>query len=485
MRAFALPCLIITAAVLAGCSATGDSADAGGPPRECEKREDCADGKICTLEGRCDFCSSTGQCRLKELCSPETLVCALRPGWGNDCAKNEDCAAGQWCRQGLCVDRAQVTLCPSGSSDECPQGERCNSINGVCEEDLGCLENADCGAEEVCNTGTHACVPRCTPETQAQVCAGAEKCVNERCAQCAADNECGPGLVCDAAGRCSSGARCYQDRDCLVPLVCYVQTGTCVEKLPPCQSDEGCGKDQRCLIATGRCVPKSCQPDRYEPNNDAPTAFGVSASRYDALTLCNGDVDFYSLSLARGDQLGVNIDGDPFSEETFTTTVQDGTGRVLASGKQLVSYVASASATYYVSVSTSDAYQVYDVSFLLSRGIPCDDDGYEPNDQPAQATQVNSASQLEGMICPQDQDHFRVNVPAGKGLTVKLTHYTAGEGLLRLCVFDGATQLGCSDDLAPQISVPSATAAGKPLVVRVLGADDRVANRYTLEVELP
>lgn len=458
--------------------------DAGRPA--CESRADCEVGMVCTADKVCDGCTSSGECLLKEQCNAETLRCELRAGWGTECVVNEDCPAGSWCRQGLCADRSEVSLCPGGTKAECPQGERCNTVNFVCEEDLGCAEDADCAAGEVCNTGSHACVPRCTVDTQAEICAAGEKCVNERCVQCETDAECGVGLVCDAAGRCSSPERCYQDRDCKVPLICHVQTGACLPKQPPCVSNENCGADQRCDVATGKCVPEGCQPDRYEQNDDPEHAFGINASRYDGLTLCAGDVDYFSISLARGDQLGVNVDADPFAEYAFSTVIKDATGRTLASGRLLVNYVAPASATYYVAISSTDPFQTYDVTFLLSRGTPCDDDSWEPNDQPGQATPVNSASSIDGAICPQDVDHFHVVVPSGKGLTASLVNYNSASGLLRLCVFDGSTELGCTDDPdAPVISVPAGTAGGKSLLTRVVGASDRIANSYTLKVEFP
>ena len=37
-----------------------------------------------------------------------------------------------------------------------------------------------------------------------------------------------------------------------------------------------------------------------------------AAHDFSWLTLCPGDIDYYSIPLARGDQLGVNIDADPF-----------------------------------------------------------------------------------------------------------------------------------------------------------------------------
>jgi Cys-rich repeat protein len=362
---------------------------------------------------------------------------------------------------------------------------RCNSVNTVCEEDLGCSENGDCGAGEVCNTGSHACVPRCTVDTQGQVCAASEKCVNERCAQCATNADCTAGLTCDAAGRCVSGARCYTDRDCKIPFVCHVQTGACLEKLPPCTSNESCLENQRCDVSSGRCVPRDCQPDRYEPNNEATQAFGIAASRYNDLTLCQGDVDWYSVSLSRGDELGVNLDADPFSENSFSTVIKDGTGRTLASGKLLVSHVASAAQVYYVAISSVDLFQVYDVSFLITRGTPCDDDAWEPNDSVMQATALNNATSIDGAVCPQDADHFRLDVPAGKGVKVSFSNYNAAGGLLRLCVLDGETVLSCSDEAEPVVEVPAATAGGKSLYARVVGSTERIANAYTLEVEFP
>jgi hypothetical protein len=301
--------------------------------------------------------------------------------------------------------------------------------------------------------------------------------------QCAMDAECGPGLKCDLAGKCSTGMRCYTDRDCKVPLICFPQTGACLPKAPPCVSDDNCTSDKRCNVNQGKCVPRTCQPDRYEPDNDAMHAFGIAASRYDNLTLCPGDVDWYSISLSRGDQLGVNLDADPFSENNFSALVKDDSGRTLSSGKLLVSYVASAPQKYYVAISTIDPFQPYDVSFLLSRGIPCDDDGHEPNDSDQAPTPLNTGTSVEGAICPQDQDWFRVSVPAGKGLKLTLANYESGRGLLRLCAFDGMVALSCDDSSAPTVTQAAAAVGGKTVLVRLVGSTERVANAYTLKVE--
>jgi hypothetical protein len=475
--------LLLTVALAAACPKVDPTPlDAGLAP-ECDTRAECDPGEICNAEKRCAGCDSSGQCRLKETCNPTSLLCELRSGWGTECATHEQCQAGFWCKQGLCQERSEVSLCAGGDSTTCKQGERCHPLNEICEADLGCTEDADCGGGELCNTGSNACVPRCTVDTQASVCAAGERCVSEKCVQCEADADCGPGLKCDPAGKCGAGDRCYQDRQCKVPLVCHVPTGACVSAQPPCVSDESCAADQRCQVDTGKCVARDCQPDPYEPNNEAPQAFGAQAQRYTDLTLCLNDVDQFKLNLNRGDQLGVNLDADPFAENAFATLVKDASGRTVASGKLLASFVAPAAATYYVVISCTDPYQPYDATFLLSRGSPCDDDGYEPNDLPAQATAANSSSLLDGRICPQDQDHFRFAVPASQGVRISLVNYDSGSGLLRLCLIDGNTSLGCSEETAPVVTATSTQVAGKTLIGRVLGSSERTANSYTLKVE--
>jgi hypothetical protein len=476
---------LLLALPLAACPPTKVDAPDSGKAPECESRADCPQGQVCTAEKFCTTCSTSGQCSVKEVCDADSRLCLLRDGWGTACAVNDDCQAGSWCKQGLCLPRADVSLCPGGESRECPQGERCNRVNLVCEEDLGCSTNDDCSAGELCNTGSRQCQPRCTVDTQAEVCAAGQRCVKELCVQCATDAECGPGLSCDAAGNCSAGSRCYTDRDCSVPLVCLVQTGACLPRAPACRSDANCAANQRCDVPSGRCIPRDCQPDRYEPNNSDAQAFGVTAMAYRDLTLCAGDTDWFSIALARGDLLGVNVDADPFSENNFTTVVKDQGGRTLAAGRLLVSYVAPTPATYFVVISSIDPFQKYDVTFLKSRGTPCDDDALEPNDSPSQATALNMATQVDGRVCPQDQDWFRATVPTGQGLRARLLNYNAGAGLLRLCVFDatGASQLGCSNEPLPVVTVAASAISGPQVLVRVVGDTERSANSYTLSLE--
>jgi hypothetical protein len=245
--------------------------------------------------------------------------------------------------------------------------------------------------------------------------------------------------------------------------------------------------DQRCDVGAGRCVPRTCQPDRSEPNDEQTKAFGVMPGTYRGLTLCAQDQDWFGVQLGRGDQLGVNLDADPFSEMTFSTVVKDPTGRTVASGRLLVSYVAPVAAKYFVVVSSTDPYQSYDMTLLLSRGTPCDDDTNEPNDALTTPTVLNAQTQIDGKICPQDQDHFRVAGPAGQGLKVSLINYDPGRGLLKVCVLsnDGMTTFGCSEEVAPQVTATAAQVGGQNVIVRVSGSTDRITNAYTLKIAPP
>jgi hypothetical protein len=152
----------------------------------------------------------------------------------------------------------------------------------------------------------------------------------------------------------------------------------------------------------------------------------------------------------------------------------------------LASFVAALAGTYTVRVATSASPQGYDIGFFLSRGKPCDDDRQEPNDTLSTATAYVPGTQVEGAICPQDVDHFTLSVPQGRGVRATLTNYVAASGLLRLCLFDGPRELGCSD--APTgalLSLPAGTVGGKSLTARVTGDAARTTNGYTFQAEFP
>lgn len=475
------------AALTSACGPRPGPADGGSPP--CASSADCDPGKVCLPDGSCDTCRSDAQCRPRELCDGKTQLCALRAGWGDACQLNSECQAGQVCHQGLCKSQGDVSVCLDPEDPKaCPDGQRCNRVNQVCEEDIGCFGDGDCRTVERCNTRTHACELRCTTETQATICAAGFMCAGGRCVECVSNDDCAPGLTCDLeAGRCTTEGRCYTDRDCQCPLVCNRATGTCTTTPPPCSSNEDCLAVERCEVGSGKCLRRACQPDRYEPNDDVTQATGVAPGLYPFLTLCEFEADFYAATLARGDHLDVFIDADPLLRDAMGVQIEDGSARVLARGQLAADTTVSFAGTYYVRITSTDRFVEYALRLIISRGIPCDTDLYEPNDDLPRATRLPSVTgpvPTTGTltVCPGEVDYFRFDVPSGKSVSIELFH-TPSEGDLDLYVYDasGGKLIGQSvtTDSPEKVTVTSA-AAGGAAYAKVMSANARVQNQYYL-----
>ncbi len=483
-RLFPLP------AMFAAACACGPAPDPDAGPSPCGSNADCEKGMVCQPTGACTNCTSDAQCRPREVCDGKTALCSLRPGWGDDCELNSECAAGEACHQGLCKPQSDLTFCLNPEDPKaCPDGFRCNRTNQVCEEDIGCFSDADCRSVEICNLRTHACELRCTPETQATICLAGFKCVDSRCVECTSDAECSPGLTCDlAAGRCTTEGRCFTDRDCTKPLVCNRLTGTCTTAPPPCKSDEDCLPDQKCDVPSGKCMRRACQPDRYEPNNDISTAAVLAPGIYTLLTLCDFEADFYGVKLSRGDHLDITLDTDPLISDAMDVRILDAASRVLAQGNLVADYTVASEGTYYVQVTSTDKFVEYGIRIIISRGIPCDDDIYEPNDGLTQSTQLPQASaQLPPTgtltICPADVDFYRLSLPSGMSVTFEV-FYNPIEGDIDLYAYDsdGSKLLAQSVTTNSPERVTVSNSTSGYVFVRVLSANLRVQNSYYVQV---
>ncbi|MFZ5444854.1 MAG: hypothetical protein ACOZQL_32995 [Myxococcota bacterium] len=131
---------------------------------------------------------------------------------------------------------------------ECLSHTDCSGSTPICDPSLGrcvpCAGSLGCPSGSTCNHST--CVPSCTDSS---ACGGfTAGCVDNVCAMCADDEDCGAGLHCDhETGRCVA---CRSDGDCAAPAPrCQQWTGTCVA----CVTESDCGgPGQACL--GGRCV---------------------------------------------------------------------------------------------------------------------------------------------------------------------------------------------------------------------------------------
>jgi hypothetical protein len=460
---------------------------------ECLTRVDCAGkgggaaGKICGPNGTCERCASDGQCDLRELCDPKDQRCVFKPGWGRDCAKNGDCPTGRLCVQGLCQLEQDVTLC---RESRClADGQRCNQGNQVCEEDVGCATDSDCAKEELCNTGTTSCVLRCTPEKQSELCAAGQKCVESRCTDCASNADCPGGLVCDKGKlKClaDGSARCASNRDCAVGLTCNRATGFCTAKPPPCVSNEDCVADERCDVPSGKCLRKACQPDRFERNDEPRTATPATAGNLPSLTLCESEQDWFAFQLSRGDHLDVFVDADPLLQDYIDTRILDDTGRILMQGNLAVDRTMGRAGTYYLRMQSQDPYVEYGLRMAVSKGIPCDDDRFEPNDDILHPGSLRSAGEYDKLtLCPNDTDYFSVDVPASNGVRLELFSIpTEGDVDLYVSSYDGKIELGRSvtGNAREVVELNASAIRGASVVVKVSSSDTRTHNEYYLKV---
>jgi hypothetical protein len=479
-RLFALGLL----GLLAACADKPGGKAEPDPTAQCARNDDCAGGLVCR-EGACLNCSTDGDCGRARECDPVSFTCAWRDGWGGDCDSHDDCPLGMFCLQGLCQPGTLVTEC--GALGQCPEGMKCNRPNRVCEEDIGCYSSADCLDDEVCNPGTLKCEPRCTEETEADVCAARERCTAEgRCVECEADTECGPGLVCNAvAGRCAGSETCFSDAECPAGRVCNRATSTCTLPPPPCASDEDCLDDERCDLVRARCVLRACQADQDEPNNQQADAVRIGAGDRIGLTVCGTDEDWYALPLRRGDRVNVNVEADILVANGLDVQLRDAASRILDEDPLLVDATVAADGDYFLRIRTHDERATYALHVLVARGVPCDDDDREENDSVTHAASIPTGVYRNLQACPADPDWYVVSVPAGKTVDARLTHDPLG-GDLDLLLFDGdgATLLRASRTTNPVEEVAVAGVTGGRAFLQVLPSSDRTQNAYDLEVSV-
>ncbi len=463
--------------------------DGGGLlPPACTTNDDCAGGLVCGEDeggaAACVSCATDGDCDRAQECEPGTRTCVFKADWGEECDAHEDCPLGLFCVQGLC--QPGVVVLPCGALGQCPEGKRCNGPLQVCEEDIGCYDSRDCPTDEVCNPGTLRCEVRCTAETQVDVCAARERCTDDgRCVECESDDQCGPGLTCNAsAGRCAGTLTCFSDLACAAGLVCNRATQTCTELPPACRTNDDCLGDERCDLGTGRCVLRACQTDQDEPNDRLEEAVPIAAGDRDGLTICGTEEDWYALPLRRGDRVNVNVETDVLTANGLSVQLRDGQDRILDEDPFLVDAIVAADATYFLRLRTFDPTTRYALRVLVARGVPCDDDGREENDLFSTAALLPAGEARNLQSCPADPDWYVFAVGAGLRPVVRLVHDPLlGDLDVRLYDSDGVTLLGEARTTNAEERVEAAGVTGGRAFVLVVPGSDRTQNAYDLFVD--
>lgn len=122
--------------------------------------------------------------------------------------------------------------------------------------------------------------PNCENDRHCQRNGRREFCIQRRCQQCRATEDCASDQTC-LRNRCVPGVNaCDGDNDCLVNQVC--DNHRCVPR-PECDSVRPCGDGRRC--EAGRCVAEVAQDTDPNDNRGAQCSFEPPLFDFDDVTL--------------------------------------------------------------------------------------------------------------------------------------------------------------------------------------------------------
>ena len=200
--------------------------------------------------------------------------------------------------------------------------------------------------------------------------------------------------------------------------------------------DDAAGDDDDAAGDDDDATGPTCVDDGFEENDSVTTASALSAGLTSGLTICDGDFDYYSITLAEGEILSVDAlfadaDGD------IDIALLDVSGSQVASStsttddETLGPYSAPVAGTYTIEVelyadagvNPGNTYEL-DIAVLPA---PCLDDSYEDNDSASAGSVVGSGLTSGLVICPADDDYYLIDLAVGETLTMT-TLFTDAEG---------------------------------------------------------
>jgi len=256
-------------------------------------------------------------------------------------------------------------------------------------------------------------------------------------------------------------------------------------------ADSACSSDPACA-GGGGCVDRG-----FEPNDTIETAAAVDDGEYENLQACDGNPDYYAVTVDAGDRLSVQVrfqhdegDIDAFLYDPSDRLIDAAT---TTDNNEVLTLTATASGTHTILV---DLYEDagrepgngYDLLIQVERGRPsgCTDDSFEENDGIRDAAPIDPGT-LSATVCPDDADYYAISLDADDTIAATLDFSNDG-GDIDLYLFnaDGA-ELAASESTESIEEVEyTASSAGTYLVVAELFGeeDDTPGNGYELTVEV-
>ena len=172
----------------------------------------------------------------------------------------------------------------------------------------------------------------------------------------------------------------------------------------------------------------SCDPDRLEGtpyNDDYAHAAPISTeTRYDALSLCRGDVDVYTFSASRGQPITVTL--DPSTTEVVNMRLISPTALISSDGgkrwfysNNSFTHVAPESGEYGLEIGYNKVLPsfTYNFSVSLSAVLACEADRLETGDRYEHASSLSADLYLNLTSCADPNDWYRTR-PSNGGVQV-------------------------------------------------------------------
>ncbi len=297
---FALVCLVM-AGSLVGCGDDDGVMDASTAPEDAGETRDTGPEDDTGTENDTGTADSGDDAGMTTAAAP-----------GSACNCDSDCQGDDThppiCVAGVCMTRASATCASAGSSDECPDHQRCWNLGesdpvaicwpdvdtyecaGSADSDGSCVPNdstsCDGTCSDFCGGGDDGCPPNSHRMGDGCVCDDGFVVNDDRTAcvrECTMPSDCGDGLTCIdnqcvippcTPGSCGDGSTCDVDSG-----VCIVDIGTVPPGPPPaCAAGMGEVPDWRCTADCAELVP--FEPDVGPGYWDYPINGETEANEY-------------------------------------------------------------------------------------------------------------------------------------------------------------------------------------------------------------
>lgn len=187
------------------------------------------------------------------------------------CTDDSDCASEDYCNL---APRA------SDSAPACAPGHACDSADGAPSGAPSAEDVASVPAPEQrlgsCERGGR----QCTSDSE---CLAEHYCALDQVsrAACPPNQDCSDVELPEPMGRCEREPYvCSTNADCPQPAVC-AESGECIYRIEPCQSDQECGDAYECLDARGGSRDESSASPTPGGNDPVPADLGSGAAAGD------------------------------------------------------------------------------------------------------------------------------------------------------------------------------------------------------------